>query len=66
MASTLIRFLDAHGKVEHVMSSAFNDKNIQCKPLDSLVSALVDYPARIENKWRLEFCRLCDFNSNIQ
>jgi hypothetical protein len=62
MASTLIRFLDARQKAYHIMASVLKDDIIECEPLDNLVSALVEYPTRILNKWRLEICRLCDFS----
>jgi hypothetical protein len=61
-ASTLLRYLHAREKADQLMTSAFKGDIIECKPLDNLVSALVDYPDRISEKWRLEWSRLCDFS----
>jgi len=61
LSTVLCSFLHAHDKVSEIIVS-FSDDIVCCNPLDNMITALTQHPARITNKWRLEFTRWCDWS----
>ena len=61
LSTELCSFLHARDKVSEIIP-AFSDDIVCCNPLDNMITALTQHPARITNKWRLEFTRWCDWS----
>ena len=61
LRTVLCWFLHAHDKVLEIITS-FSDDIVCCNPLDNMITALTQHPARITDKWHLEFKRWCDWS----
>lgn len=61
LSTVLCSFLYARDKVSEIITS-FSDDIVCCNPLDNMITALTQHPARITDKWRLEFTRWCDWS----
>ena len=61
LAYVLHRYLFARSSIHTIVHDQFKEDLVPCHMLDELPSAILCYPERITQKWRLEFVRMCDF-----
>ena len=65
LAYFLHRYLLARSSIHTIVHDQFKDDLLPCNMLDELPSAILRYPERITQKWRLEFVRMCDFTRHL-
>ena len=62
VVTVMLRFVDARDRLSTMIQQTMKDYAIACMPLDNYITAILDHPTRLCERWRLEFARWMDFS----